>query len=90
MNPDLILFDEPTSALDPEMVGEVLSVMKALAEEGMTMVVVTHEMQFARDVATRVIFMDQGVIEEEGDPKTIFTNPSSSRTKEFLKRYIGE
>ena len=90
MNPDLILFDEPTSALDPEMVGEVLSVMKALAEEGMTMVVVTHEMQFARDVATRVIFMDQGVIEEEGDPKTIFTNPSSPRTKEFLKRYIGE
>ncbi|MDY3889945.1 MAG: ATP-binding cassette domain-containing protein, partial [Bacilli bacterium] len=90
MNPDLILFDEPTSALDPEMVGEVLSVMKSLAEEGMTMVVVTHEMQFARDVATRVIFMDQGVIEEEGDPKTIFTNPSSPRTKEFLKRYIGE
>ena len=90
MNPDLILFDEPTSALDPEMVGEVLSVMKALAEEGMTMVVVTHEMQFARDVATRVIFMDQGVIVEEGDPKDIFTNPKEERTKEFLSRMLAE
>ena len=88
MNPDLILFDEPTSALDPEMVGEVLSVMKSLAEEGMTMVVVTHEMEFAKEVANRVVFMDKGVIFEEGTPKEIFENPKEERTREFLKRYI--
>jgi len=81
-----LLFDEPTSALDPEMVGEVLSVMKTLAESGLTMVVVTHEMAFARDVATNVVFMDQGVIVEEGAPKDIFTNPKEERTKEFLSR----
>ena len=90
MNPDVILFDEPTSALDPEMVGEVLSVMKTLAESGLTMVVVTHEMAFARDVATNVVFMDQGVIVEEGAPKDIFTNPKEERTKEFLSRLLGE
>ena len=88
MNPDIILFDEPTSALDPEMVGEVLSVMKSLAEEGMTMVVVTHEMGFAKEVANRVVFMDKGVIVEEGTPKEIFENPKEERTREFLKRYI--
>ena len=90
MNPDVLLFDEPTSALDPEMVGEVLSVMKTLAESGLTMVVVTHEMAFARDVATNVVFMDQGVIVEEGAPKDIFTNPKEERTKEFLSRLLGE
>lgn len=90
MNPDLILFDEPTSALDPEMVGEVLSVMKSLAEEGMTMVVVTHEMEFAKEVANRVVFMDKGVIVEEGTPKEIFENPKEERTREFLKRYIDK
>ena len=90
MNPDLILFDEPTSALDPEMVGEVLSVMKSLAEEGMTMVVVTHEMGFAKEVANRVVFMDKGVIVEEGTPKEIFENPKEERTREFLKRYIDK
>lgn len=84
MNPDIMLFDEPTSALDPEMVGEVLAVMKELASEGMTMVVVTHEMGFARDVADRVIFMSDGVIVEEGTPEEIFTNPKEQRTKEFL------
>ncbi len=84
MNPDIMLFDEPTSALDPEMVGEVLQVMKELAQEGMTMVVVTHEMGFARDVADRVIFMSDGVIVEEGTPEEIFTNPKNPRTKEFL------
>ena len=84
MNPDIMLFDEPTSALDPEMVGEVLAVMKELAREGMTMVVVTHEMGFARDVADRVIFMSDGVIVEEGTPEEIFTNPKEQRTKEFL------
>ena len=88
MNPDIILFDEPTSALDPEMVGEVLSVMKYLAEEGMTMVVVTNEMGFAKEVANRVVFMDKGVIVEEGTPKEIFENPKEERTREFLKRYI--
>ncbi len=85
MNPDVMLFDEPTSALDPEMVGEVLQVMRELAEGGMTMMVVTHEMGFARDVADRVIFMDGGVILEEGTPKELFTNPRHERTKEFLK-----
>ena len=84
MQPDIMLFDEPTSALDPEMVGEVLQVMKELALGGMTMVVVTHEMGFARDVADRVIFMSDGVIVEEGRPEDIFTNPKESRTKEFL------
>jgi len=86
MNPKIMLFDEPTSALDPELVGEVLQVMKVLAEEGMTMVVVTHEMGFAREVADRVIFMDQGIIVEEGTPKEIFENPIQDRTKLFLKR----
>ncbi len=84
MNPDIMLFDEPTSALDPEMVGEVLAVMKELAREGMTMVVVTHEMGFARDVADRVIFMSDGVIVEQGTPEQIFTNPQAQRTKDFL------
>ena len=84
MKPDIMLFDEPTSALDPEMVGEVLAVMKDLARAGMTMVVVTHEMGFARDVADRVIFMDEGVIMEEGTPEQIFTNPQNERTQAFL------
>lgn len=84
MNPDIMLFDEPTSALDPEMVGEVLQVMKELASEGMTMIVVTHEMGFARDVADRVIFMSDGVVCEEGTPEEIFNNPKEERTKEFL------
>lgn len=90
MEPEVILFDEPTSALDPEMVGEVLSVMKSLASEGLTMLVVTHEMAFARDVSKRVIFMDRGRIEEEGDPSVIFTNPEKPRTKEFLSRYFEQ
>lgn len=84
MNPDIMLFDEPTSALDPEMVGEVLAVMKQLAKDGMTMVVVTHEMGFARDVADRVLFMADGNIVEEGTPEQIFSNPQNERTKEFL------
>ena len=88
MNPDVMLFDEPTSALDPEMVGEVLDVMKQLAKEGMTMVVVTHEMGFAREVADRVIFMCDGAIEEEGLPEDIFSNPKSPRTKQFLQSII--
>ncbi len=88
MNPDVMLFDEPTSALDPEMVGEVLSVMKQLAEEGMTMVVVTHEMGFAKEVADRVIFMDSGAILEEGTPEQIFQNPQNERTKEFLRKVL--
>ena len=85
MNPDVMLFDEPTSALDPEMVGEVLDVMKDLAKEGMTMVVVTHEMGFAREVADRVVFMADGVIAEEGTPEVIFENPQNPRTKQFLQ-----
>ena len=85
MNPDIMLFDEPTSALDPEMVGEVLQVMKELAADGMTMVVVTHEMGFAREVADRVIFMSDGVIVEQGSPEQIFLNPQEQRTQEFLK-----
>ena len=85
MNPEVMLFDEPTSALDPEMVGEVLDVMKNLAKEGMTMVVVTHEMGFAREVADRVVFMADGVIAEEGTPKEIFENPQNPRTKQFLQ-----
>ena len=88
MNPDIMLFDEPTSALDPEMVGEVLAVMKELAGGGMTMVVVTHEMGFARDVADRVIFMADGVIVEEGTPEEIFGNPQNARTKDFLSRVL--
>lgn len=89
MEPDILLFDEPTSALDPELVGDVLAVMKQLAEEGMTMVVVTHEMTFARDVANRVIFMDKGYIVEEGIPEEIFNNPKNERTKQFLSRIIN-
>ncbi|HFR5370289.1 TPA: amino acid ABC transporter ATP-binding protein [Streptococcus pneumoniae] len=88
MNPDAILFDEPTSALDPEMVGEVLKIMQDLAQEGLTMIVVTHEMEFARDVSHHVIFMDKGVIAEEGKPEDLFTNPKEDRTKEFLQRYL--
>lgn len=88
MEPDVMLFDEPTSALDPEMVGEVLSVMKDLAKTGLTMLVVTHEMEFARDVSDRVVFMDKGVIAEEGPPDQIFNNPKEERTKEFLKRIL--
>lgn len=88
MEPKIMLFDEPTSALDPELVGEVLEVMKQLANEGMTMVVVTHEMGFARDVGDRVLFMDQGVIEEDGKPEQIFTVPKSKRTQEFLNKII--
>ena len=83
-----LLFDEPTSALDPEMVGEVLAVMKELADEGMTMVVVTHEMGFAREVATRVLFMDGGVIAEQAPPEEFFTNPKNERTKEFLSKVL--
>ncbi len=88
MNPDVMLFDEPTSALDPEMVGEVLAVMKQLAEEGMTMVVVTHEMGFAKEVADRVIFMDSGMIIEEGTPQQIFENPQNERTQGFLRKVL--
>ncbi|MGI6028215.1 MAG: amino acid ABC transporter ATP-binding protein [Candidatus Heteroscillospira sp.] len=88
MKPKLMLFDEPTSALDPEMVGEVLSVMKELADDGMTMVVVTHEMGFAREVATRVLFMDEGIIMEQNTPQEIFTNPQSERLKSFLAKVL--
>jgi len=88
MNPDVMLFDEPTSALDPEMVGEVLALMKQLAEEGMTMIVVTHEMGFAKEVASRVVFMDGGVIAEENDPQTFFDNPESPRLKAFLSKVL--
>lgn len=88
MNPDVILFDEPTSALDPEMVGEVLALMKDLADSGMTMVVVTHEMGFAREVGTRVIFMDEGRIVEENNPKDFFENPQNPRLKEFLSKVL--
>ena len=88
MEPDVMLFDEPTSALDPEMVGEVLNVMKNLAEAGLTMLVVTHEMGFARDVADRVVFMDQGVITEEGSPEQVLIHPQKDRTREFLKRTL--
>lgn len=84
LNPDVILFDEPTSALDPELVGEVLDTMKSIAQQGITMVVVTHEISFARNVATRVIFMDGGVIVEEGTPKEVIENPSNDRTRQFL------
>lgn len=88
MNPDVMLFDEPTSALDPEMVGDVLQVMKDLAREGMTMVVVTHEMGFAREVADRVIFMDKGIVQEEGSPQQLFTNPTNERTRNFLSKVL--
>ena len=88
MNPEVMLFDEPTSALDPEMVGEVLDVMKSLVKEGMTMVVVTHEMGFAKNVSDRVIFMDQGVIVEDESPKELFENPQHERTKNFLSKVL--
>ena len=88
MNPEVMLFDEPTSALDPEMVGEVLDVMKRLANDGMTMAVVTHEMNFAREVADRVVFMDEGIIGEIGTPEQIFTNPQNQRTKQFLQSIL--
>lgn len=90
LNPDIILFDEPTSALDPELVGEVLTVMRKIAEEGTTMLVVTHEMSFAKDVASKVIFMDGGVVVEEGTPQEIFVNPKEERTQQFLKRVLPE
>ena len=90
MEPDVLLFDEPTSALDPEMVGEVLKVMKELADSGLTMLVVTHEMGFAKEVSDRVVFMDKGVIAEEGTPEQIFNNPSHERTREFLKRTLQD
>ncbi len=88
MDPEILLFDEPTSALDPEMVGEVLSVMRDLAKGGLTMLVVTHEMAFARDVSNKVVFMDQGVIAEAGSPEEIFTDPKEPRTREFLRRVL--
>lgn len=88
MNPEVMLFDEPTSALDPEMVGEVLDVMKSLVKEGMTMVVVTHEMGFAKNVSDRVIFMDQGVIVEDESPRELFENPKHERTKNFLSKVL--
>ena len=88
VNPEAMLFDEPTSALDPEMVGEVLKTMQDLAKSGLTMIIVTHEMEFARDVSDRVIFMDKGVIAEEGTPEQIFEHPQQERTKEFLQRFL--
>ena len=87
MKPEVLLFDEPTSALDPEMVGEVLEVIKSLAEDGMTMVIVTHEMMFAKEISSRVVFMDSGVIVEEGTPDEVFNHPQAARTREFLSRY---
>ncbi|QCS54426.1 amino acid ABC transporter ATP-binding protein [Priestia flexa] len=90
MQPDVLLFDEPTSALDPEMVGEVLKVMKELAESGLTMLIVTHEMEFAKEVSDRIVFMDKGVIAEEGTPEQIFNNPTQERTREFLKRTLKD
>ena len=89
MNPDVILFDEPTSALDPEMVGEVLDLMKELADSGMTMIVVTHEMGFAKEVGSRVLFMDDGRIVEEGTPDEIFNHPKNERLKEFLSKVLA-
>jgi polar amino acid transport system ATP-binding protein len=88
MEPEIMLFDEPTSALDPEMVGEVLDVMKSLAKSGMTMVVVTHEMGFAKEVGTRVLFMDQGVVMESGKPAEVFDNPQNERTQKFLSSVL--
>lgn len=90
VNPEVILFDEPTSALDPELVGEVLNVMKSLAKEGMTMIVVTHEMGFAQEAANKVVFMDGGVVVEEGTPKQIFTSPKEERTLQFLRRILKD
>jgi len=90
MEPEVLLFDEPTSALDPEMVGEVLEVMRELVKNGLTMIIVTHEMAFARDVSTRVVFMDKGVIAEEDTPEVIFNNPTNPRTKEFLARFMHD
>ena len=87
MEPEVLLFDEPTSALDPQMVGEVLAVMRTLAKEGITMIIVTHEMAFARDVADRIIFMDEGVIVEQGDPRQVIDHPREERTKQFLTKY---
>lgn len=89
MEPEVLLFDEPTSALDPQMVGEVLAVMRKLADEGLTMMIVTHEMAFARDVSNHVVYMAGGVIVEEGEPKQIFGNPQSAQTKEFLSRFVN-
>ena len=88
MKPEIMLFDEPTSALDPEMVGEVLNVMKQLAKEGMTMVIVTHEMGFAKEVSDRVLFIDQGIILEENKPEDLFSNPIEERTKDFLSKVL--
>jgi ABC-type polar amino acid transport system ATPase subunit len=88
MDPQILLFDEPTSALDPEMVGEVLNVIKQLADEDMTMLIVTHEMAFARDVADKVIFMDEGIVTEEGKPSDIFNSPKNERTRQFLARIL--
>ena len=88
MDPEIMLFDEPTSALDPEMVGEVLDVMRSLAEQGMTMVVVTHEMGFAREVGTRLLFIDDGVVAESGVPKEVFADPKSERTRQFLSKVL--
>ena len=88
MNPEVLLFDEPTSALDPEMVGEVLNVMKELADEGLTMIIVTHEMEFAKNVSTRTIFMDNGYVVEDESPDILFTNPKNERTRTFLTRYM--
>ena len=90
MEPEILLFDEPTSALDPQMVGEVLEVMRGLAHEGLTMIIVTHEMAFAHDVASRVVFMDEGVIAEEGTPQEVIENPKNERTKEFLSRFLNQ
>lgn len=90
LNPEIIMFDEPTSALDPELVGETLKIMKKIADEGVTMIVVTHEMAFASEVANKVIFMDQGVIVEEGPPEEIFSNPKEERTRRFLKRILPD
>jgi len=87
MEPEVLLFDEPTSALDPQMVGEVLEVMRTLASEGLTMIIVTHEMAFARDVASRVVFMDEGIIAEDGTPEEVFVHPKNERTVEFLERF---
>ena len=89
MEPEVLLFDEPTSALDPQMVGEVLSVMRKLASEGLTMIIVTHEMAFARDVSNRVVFMANGIIEEEGMPEELFENPKKAKTQEFLSRFMN-
>ena len=88
MNPDMLLFDEPTSALDPEMVGEVLEVMKELAKAGMTMAVVTHEMGFAREVGTRVLFIDEGIVKEENTPQEFFSNPQNPRLQDFLSKVL--